>query len=158
MPNNFLYLGLICLILPKAKIIDARRHPLGAGFSSFKQLFAQGQAFSYDLDDIGRYYRDYVETMRHFDRVLPGRIHRVIYEDMVEDTDSQVRRLLDYCELPFEEACLRFYETNRTVRTVSAEQVRRPIFRDGIDQWRNFEPWLDPLKAALGPTLESWRA
>ena len=157
MPNNFLYLGLICLILPKAKIIDARRHPLGAGFSSFKQLFAQGQAFSYDLDDIGRYYRDYVETMRHFDRVLPGRIHRVIYEDMVEDTDSQVRRLLDYCDLPFEESCLRFYETERTVRTVSSEQVRRPIFRDGIDQWRYFEPWLDPLKAALGPVLDSWR-
>jgi len=157
MPNNFLHLGLICLILPKAKIIDARRHPLGAGFSSFKQLFAQGQAFSYDLDDIGRYYRDYVEVMRHFDQVLPGRIHRVIYEDMVEDTDNQVRRLLDYCDLPFEEACLRFYETNRTVRTVSSEQVRRPIFRDGIDQWRNFEPWLDPLKAALGPALESWR-
>jgi hypothetical protein len=95
--------------------------------------------------------------MRHFDQVLPGRIHRVIYEDMVEDTDSQVRRLLAYCDLPFEEACLRFYETNRTVRTVSSEQVRQPIFRDGIDQWRHFEPWLDPLKAALGPALESWR-
>ena len=158
MPNNFLHLGLICLILPKAKIIDARRHPLGSGFSAFKQLFAQGQAFSYDLTDIGRYYRDYVEVMRHFDQVLPGRVHRVIYEDMVEDTESQVRRLLDYCGLPFEEACLRFYETNRTVRTVSSEQVRQPIFRDGIDQWRNFEPWLDPLKIALGPALESWRA
>jgi len=157
MPNNFLYLGLICLILPNAKIIDARRHPLGSGFSSFKQLFAQGQAFSYDLTDIGLYYRDYVDVMRHFDQVLPGRVHRVIYEDMVEDTDAEVRRLLDYCGLPFEEGCLRFYETNRTVRTVSSEQVRRPIFRDGIDQWRNFEPWLDPLKAALGPALETWR-
>jgi len=157
MPNNFLHLGLICLILPNAKIIDARRHPLGSGFSAFKQHFAQGQAFSYDLTDIGRYYRDYVEVMRHFDHVLPGRIHRVIYEDMVEDTETEVRRLLDYCGLPFEDACLRFYETNRTVRTVSSEQVRRPIFREGIDQWRNFEPWLGPLKAALGPALESWR-
>jgi len=157
MPNNFLHLGLICLILPNARIIDARRHPLGSGFSAFKQHFAQGQAFSYDLVDIGRYYRDYVEVMRHFDEVLPGRVHRVIYEDMVEDTEVEVRRLLDYCGLPFEEACLRFYETNRTVRTVSSEQVRRPIFREGLDQWRNFEPWLDPLKIALGPALESWR-
>ena len=158
MPNNFLHLGLICLILPNARIIDARRHPLGSGFSAFKQLFAQGQAFSYDLTDIGHYYRDYVEVMRHFDRVLPGRVHRVIYEDMVEDTEAQVRRLLDYCGLPFEDACLRFYETSRTVRTVSSEQVRQPIFRDGLDQWRHFEPWLDPLKAALGPALESWRS
>jgi len=157
MPNNFLHLGLICLILPNARIIDARRHPLGSGFSAFKQLFAQGQAFSYDLTDIGLYYRDYVEVMRHFDRVLPGRVHRVIYEDMVDDTEAEVRRLLDYCGLPFEDACLRFYETERTVRTVSSEQVRRPIFRDGIDQWRNFEPWLDPLKTALGPALDSWR-
>jgi len=157
MPNNFLHLGLICLILPNARIIDARRHPLGSGFSAFKQLFAQGQAFSYDLTDIGLYYRDYVEVMRHFDRVLPGRVHRVIYEDMVEDIESQVRRLLDYCGLPFEEACLRFHETRRTVRTVSSEQVRQPIFRDGIDQWRNYEPWLDPLKTALGPALETWR-
>ncbi len=157
MPNNFLHLGLIQLILPKAKIIDARRHPMGSCFSAFKQHFAQGQSFSYDLTDLGRYYRDYVELMRHFDQVLPGRVHRVIYEDMVEDTEGEVRRLLDYCGLPFEEGCLRFYENNRAVRTVSSEQVRRPIFRDGIDQWRNFEPWLDPLKAALGPTLESWR-
>jgi len=157
MPNNFLHLGLICLILPNARIIDARRHPLGSGFSAFKQLFAQGQAFSYDLTDIGRYYRDYVELMRHFEQALPGRIHRVIYEDMVEDTEGEVRRLLDYCGLPFEDQCLRFYENSRAVRTVSSEQVRRPIFRDGIDQWRRFEPWLDPLKAALGPALESWR-
>jgi tetratricopeptide (TPR) repeat protein len=157
MPNNFMHVGLIHLILPNAKIIDARRHPMGSSFSAFKQLFAQGQAFSYDLTDIGRYYRDYVDLMRHFDQALPGRVHRVIYEDMVEDTETEVRRLLDYCGLPFEDACLRFYETSRTVRTVSSEQVRRPIFRDGIDQWRNFEPWLDPLKAALGPALESWR-
>jgi len=157
MPNNFVHLGLIQLILPKARIIDARRHPMGSCFSAFKQYFAQGQSFSYDLTDVGRYYRDYVELMRHFDQVLPGRVHRVIYEDMVEDTEGEVRRLLDYCGLPFEEGCLRFYENNRAVRTVSSEQVRRPIFRDGIDQWRNFEPWLDPLKTALGPTLESWR-
>jgi len=130
---------------------------MGACFSAFKQHFAQGQSFSYDLTDLGRYYRDYVELMRHFDQALPGRVHRVIYEDMVEDTEGEVRRLLDYCGLPFEAGCLRFYENNRAVRTVSSEQVRRPIFRDGIDQWRNFESWLEPLKAALGPTLESWR-
>ena len=157
MPNNFLHVGLIHLILPNAKIIDARRHPMGSCFSAFKQHFAQGQYFSYDLTDLGRYYRDYVELMRHFDQALPGRVHRVIYEDMVEDTEGEVRRLLEHCGLPFEDACLRFYENGRAVRTVSSEQVRRPIFRDGVEQWRNFEPWLDPLKAALGPALTSWR-
>jgi tetratricopeptide (TPR) repeat protein len=157
MPNNFHHLGLICLTLPRAKIIDARRHPLGSGFSAFKQHFNQGQDFSYDLADIGLYYRDYVELMAHFDAVLPGRVHRVIYEDMVEDTEGQVRRLLDYCGLPFEDACLRFYENDRAVRTVSSEQVRRPIFRQGLEQWRNYEPWLEPLKLALGPVLETWR-
>ena len=157
MPNNFQHIGLIQLILPNAKIIDARRHPLGACFSAFKQHFAQGQNFSYDLVDLGRYYRDYVALLAHYDAVLPGRIHRVIYEDMVEDTEAAVRRLLDYCGLPFEEACLRFYENDRAVRTVSSEQVRKPIFRDGLDQWRRFEPWLDPLKTALGPSLETWR-
>jgi predicted Zn-dependent protease len=157
MPNNFHYMGLIQAILPKAKIIDARRHPMASCFSAFKQHFAQGQAFSYDLTDLGRYYRDYVELMAHFDAVLPGRVHRVIYEDMVEDTEAQVRRLLDYCGLPFEEACLRFHENARTVRTVSSEQVRRPIFRDGLEQWRNYEAWLGPLKVALGPALENWR-
>jgi len=157
MPNNFHHIGLICLILPKAKIIDARRHPVGSCFSAFKQHFAQGQAFSYDLADLGRYYRDYVALMSHVDAVLPGRVHRVIYEDMVEDTENQVRRLLDYCGLPFEPACLRFYENDRAVRTVSSEQVRRPIFREGLEQWRNYEPWLGPLKQALGPALEGWR-
>ena len=157
MPNNFRHLGLIQLILPKARIIDARRHPLGSCFSAFKQHFAQGQSFSYDLTDLGRYYRDYVELMAHFDAVLPGRVHRVIYEDLVENTDAEVARLLDACGLPFEEACLRFYENGRAVRTVSSEQVRRPIFRQGLDQWRAFEPWLDPLKNALGPALEGWR-
>ena len=157
MPNNFQHLGLIQLILPKAKVIDARRHPLGSCFSAFKQLFGQGQNFTYDLTDLGRYYRDYVELMAHFDAVLPGRIHRVIYEDMVEDTEVQVRALLDYCGLPFEPACLKFYENSRAVKTVSSEQVRRPIFREGLDQWRNYEPWLGPLKDALGPALETWR-
>jgi predicted Zn-dependent protease len=157
MPNNFQHFGLIQLILPKAKVIDARRHPLGSCFSAFKQLFGQGQNFTYDLTDLGRYYRDYVELMAHFDAVLPGRIHRVIYEDMVEDTEAQVRALLDYCGLPFEPACLKFYENDRAVKTVSSEQVRRPIFREGLDQWRNYEPWLGPLKDALGPALDSWR-
>jgi tetratricopeptide (TPR) repeat protein len=157
MPNNFQHLGLICLILPQAKVVDARRHPMGSCFSAFKQHFAQGQDFSYDLTALGRYYRDYVDLMTHFEAVLPGRIHRVIYEDVVEDTEGEVRRLLDYCGLPFEAECLEFHRNDRAVRTVSSEQVRRPIFRDGLEQWRNFEPWLDPLKTALGPALESWR-
>ncbi len=158
MPNNFHHVGLIQLILPKARIIDARRHPMGSGLSSFKQLFAQGQAFTYDLADLGRYYRDYVALMAHVDRVLPGRVHRVIYEDMVEDTEAEVRRLLDHCGLAFEEACLRFYENDRAVRTVSSEQVRRPIYREGLEQWRSYEPWLGPLAEALGPALQSWRS
>ena len=157
MPNNFQHLGLIYLILPEAKIIDARRHPMGACFSAFKQHFAQGQAFSYDLADLGRYYREYMELMAHFDAILPGRIHRVFYEDLVEDTETSVRRMLNYCGLEFEEACLKFYQNDRSVRTVSSEQVRRPIFREGLNQWRNYEPWLDPLKEALGPALENWR-
>ncbi|HEX4709454.1 sulfotransferase [Phenylobacterium sp.] len=158
MPNNFHHLGLIRLILPRARIIDARRHPLGSGFSAFKQHFAHGHAFSYDLTDLGRYYRDYVALMAHFDAVLPGRIHRVIYEDLVEDTEREVLRLLDYCGLPFEPGCLKFYENARAVRTVSSEQVRRPIFREGLEQWRSYEPWLDPLKTALGPALKGWRS
>ncbi len=157
MPNNFFHVGLIHLILPNARIIDARRHPLGTCFSAFKQHFAQGQGFSYSLTDLGRYYSDYVALMAHFDATLPGRVHRVIYEEMVEDTETQIRRLLDYCGLPFEEGCLRFYENDRAVRTVSSEQVRKPIFRDGLDQWRHYEPWLGELKTALGPALESWR-
>ena len=153
-----LHVGLIHLILPNAKIIDARRHPLGCGFSGFKQHFARGQNFSYGLEDIGRYYRDYVELMAHFDAVLPGRVHRVFYETMIEDTEAEVRRLLDYCGLPFEDGCLRFYENERAVRTASSEQVRRPIFREGMDHWRHYEPWLDPLKAALGPVLAAYPA
>jgi tetratricopeptide (TPR) repeat protein len=157
MPNNFQHLGLMCLILPEARIIDARRHPMGSCFSAFKQHFAQGQDFSYDLTALGRYYRDYVDLMAHFDAVLPGRVHRVIYEDMVEDTEGEVRRLLEHCGLDFEPGCLEFHRNARAVRTVSSEQVRRPIFRDGLEQWRNFEPWLEPLKTALGPVLEAWR-
>ena len=156
MPNNFAHTGFIHLILPNAKIIDARRHPLGCCFSGFKQHFARGQAFSYDLTDIGRYYADYVTLMAHFDAVLPGRIHRVIYEEMVADPETQVRRLLDYCGLAFEPACLKFYENDRAVRTASSEQVRQPIFADGVDHWRHFEPWLDPLKTALGPVLAAY--
>jgi predicted Zn-dependent protease len=156
MPNNFAHIGLIQLILPRAKIIDARRHPLGCCFSGFKQHFARGQHFTYGLEDIGRYYRDYVELMAHFDAVLPGRVHRVIYETMVDDTENEVRRLLDYCGLPFDERCLRFYENDRAVRTASSEQVRQPIYRDGVDHWQRYEPWLEPLKQALGPVLQSY--
>jgi tetratricopeptide (TPR) repeat protein len=156
MPNNFAHLGLIHLILPKAKIIDARRHPLGCCFSGFKQHFARGQTFTYDLGEIGRYYADYVRLMAHFDEVLPGRVHRVIYERMVEDPEGEVRRLLDYCGLPFEAACLRFHETQRAVRTASSEQVRQPIFTEGVDHWKNYDPWLGPLRAALGPVLDRY--
>jgi Sulfotransferase family len=158
MPNNCLYVGLIQLILPNATIIDARRHPLGCCFSCFKQHFARGQNFTYGLDDLGRYYRDYIGLMAHFDAVLPGRVHRVFYEEMVQDTDVQVRRLLAHCGLPFEEACLKFYDNGRAVRTASSEQVRRPIFRDAVDHWRHFEPWLEPLQAALGPVLPAYPA
>jgi len=157
MPNNFQHLGLIQLMLPRAKIIDARRHPFGACVSAFKQHFAEAQAFTYDLADLGRYYRDYVALMDHFDAVLPGRVCRVIYEDMVEDTEGEVRRLLAYCGLDFEPACLAFHQNQRPVRTISSEQVRQPIYREGLDQWRRFEPWLGPLKDALGPALEGWR-
>ncbi len=156
LPNNFPHAGFIHLILPNAKIIDARRHPLGCCFSGFKQHFAIGQAFTYDLTDLGRYYRDYVELMAHFDAVMPGRVHRVIYEAMVADPEGETRRLLDYCGLPFEAGCLKFYENDRAVRTASSEQVRRPIFTDATEHWRHFEPWLDPLKAALGPVLDAY--
>lgn len=153
LPNNFLHAGLIHLILPNSKIIDARRHPMGGCFSGFKQLFARGQTFTYGLEDIGKYYRDYVRVMDHWDNVLPGRVHRVQYEEMVSDTETQIRALLDYCGLEFEEQCLRFYETERAIRTPSAEQVRKPIYREGMEQWRNFETYLDPLKEALGPEI-----
>jgi len=156
MPNNFLHTGLILVALPNARVIDVRRHPLGCCFSVFKQHFARGQSFSYSLQDVGRYYRDYVELMAHFDRVLPGRVHRVNYESLVQDNEAEVRELLEYCGLSFEEQCLRFYENDRAVRTASSEQVRQPIFRDGLEQWRHYEPWLEPLKAALGPVLDAY--
>ncbi len=158
MPNNFLHVGMIHLLLPNAKIIDARRHPLACCLSNFKQHYARGQRFSYDLADLGRFYRDYVDLMTHFDRVLPGRIHRVFYERLVEDTETEVRRLLDYCGLPFEPACLRFFENERPVRTASSEQVRQPIYREGVQHWRNFDEWLGPLKTALGPVLDDYPA
>ena len=157
MPNNFRHIGLLHLILPRARIIDARRHPMASCFSAFKQHFAQGQGFSYDLTDLGRYYADYVALMGHIDQVLPGRVHRVIYEDLVENVEAEVRRLLDYCCLDFEPACLTFYENTRAVRTVSSEQVRRPIYREGLDHWKRFEPHLGPLKAGLGDALHAWR-
>ncbi|HJV42781.1 tetratricopeptide repeat-containing sulfotransferase family protein [Caulobacter sp.] len=156
MPNNFAHAGFIHLILPNAKIIDARRHPLGCCFSGFKQHFARGQAFSYDLTDIGRYYADYVELMAHFDAVLPGRVHRVIYEAMIENPEREIRALLDHCGLPFEEACLSPHKNDRAVRTASSEQVRRPIFKDAVEHWQNFESHLGPLKQALGPVLAAY--
>jgi tetratricopeptide (TPR) repeat protein len=152
--NNFLYIGFIQLVLPNAKIIDARRHPLSCGFSCFKQAFAPGALlFSYDQTDIARYYRDYVETTAHFDRVLPGRVYRVIHEELLRDPEVQIRRLLAWCDLPFEEQCLRFYETDRSVRTASSQQVRRPIQRKPVEAWQPYEAWLQPLKDALGDVL-----
>jgi hypothetical protein len=156
MPNNCFYVGLIHLILPNARIIDARRHPLACCFSCFKQHFARGQNFTYGLEELGRYYGDYVRFMAHLDEVLPGRVLRVHYEHVVEDTETQVRRLLDYCRLPFEEGCLRFFENERAVRTASSEQVRQPIFREGLEHWRNYEPWLAPLKRSLGSMLTAY--
>ena len=156
MPNNFRHIGLIQLILPNAKIIDARRHPMACCFSGFKQLFAEGQEFTYDLTDVGRYFRDYVELMDHWDEVLPGKVLRVQYEHVVADLEPQVRRLLDYCGLPFEQACVDYHATERAVRTPSSEQVRQPIFKSGLDQWRHFEPYLDPLKTALGAVLNRY--
>lgn len=155
MPNNFRHIGLISAILPNARIIDARRSAMGCCFSGFKQLFAEGQEFTYGLHEVGTYYRDYVALMDHWDQVLPGKVLRVRYEEVVEDLESQVRRLLDFCGLAFEEACLNFHETERAVRTASSEQVRQPIFRSGVDQWEKFSEFLDPLRAVLGPELVS---
>jgi len=156
LPNNWMYVPFIQLILPNAKIIDARRHPLGCCFSNFRQHFARGQEFAYDLHSLGRYYSDYVRLMAHVDSVLPGRVHRVIYERMVDDTETEVRRLLDYCGLKFEPACLEFYKTERAVRTPSSEQVRRPIYREATEEWHPYETCLGPLKAALGPVLDAY--
>jgi hypothetical protein len=148
-PWNWMDAGLIHLILPHAKIIDIRREPMSACFAMFKQLLPVDCAFTYDLNHLGRYYNGYVGMMQHYDKALPGRIHYVSYERLVEDTETEIRRLLEYCGLPFEEGCLRFWETDRAVVTPSAEQVRTPIFKDAMQQWRNYEPWLGPLKAAL---------
>jgi hypothetical protein len=156
MPNNFLHAGFIHLILPNAKIIDARRHPMACCFSNFKQHFAKGQSFTYGQERIAKYYRDYVLTMKHFDEAMPGVVHRVIHERLVENLEAQVRDLLDYVGVPFEEACLKFYETDRPVRTASSEQVRKPIFTEGLDYWKNYEPWLGPMQAALGDVLDAY--
>ncbi len=157
MPNNFRHIGLIHLILPNARIIDARREPMACCFGNLKQLYARGQEFAYSVDDIARYYRTYLELMEHWDTVLPGRVLRVHYEDVVEDLEGSVRRLLEFCELPFEPACLEYHRTARSVRTASSEQVRQPIFREGLDQWRHYEPWLEPLREALGDALVRYR-
>jgi tetratricopeptide (TPR) repeat protein len=157
MPNNFRHVGLIHLMLPNARIIDARREPMACCFSNFKQLFANGQEFTYSIEDIARYYRTYLELMRHWDRVLPGRVLRVLHEDVVDDLEGNVHRLLDFCGLEFEPQCVAFHETRRSVRTASSEQVRQAIYREGLDQWKHFEPWLGELKDALGDALTRYR-
>lgn len=157
MPNNWIHTGLIKRILPNAKIVDVRRSPMACGFSNFQQHYFRGQEFSYDLEHFGRYYRDYVRLMRHFDDVMPGAVHRVIHEKLVEQPEAEVRRLLAYLGLDFDEACLRFHESERPVRTASALQVRQPINRHGTERWRRFEKYLGPLKDALGPTLDVWQ-
>jgi tetratricopeptide (TPR) repeat protein len=156
MPNNWLHVGFIQLILPNAKIIDARRHPMACCFSAWKQHFARGQNYSFGLPEVGRYYTDYVTLMSHIDGVLPGRVQRVIHERLVDDPEAEIRRLLERLGLPFDQACVEFYKNDRAVRTPSSEQVRRPISREGVDQWRNYQQWLDPLLAELSPVLDSW--
>jgi tetratricopeptide (TPR) repeat protein len=153
MPNNFRHIGLIHLMMPNAKIIDARREPMACCFGNLKQLFARGQEFTYSVEDIARYYRSYLELMQHWDEVLPGKVLRVMHESVVDDLEGNVRRMLDFCELDFEPACVEFHKTQRSIRTASSEQVRQPIFREGLDQWKHFEPWLGPLKEALGDAL-----
>jgi len=157
MPNNFPSVGFIHSILPAAKIIDARRHPLDACVGNLRQLYARGQTFSYDQTDIGEYYLQYIRMMDHWEKVLPGRVLRVRYEDTVNDLESQVRRILDYLELPWEDACLNYHETDRAVRTASSEQVRQPIYTSGMGFWKNYEPYLGELKEILEPVLDSYR-
>ncbi|MFN2099651.1 tetratricopeptide repeat-containing sulfotransferase family protein [Altererythrobacter sp. MF3-039] len=156
MPNNFRHIGLIQLILPNARIIDARREPMACCFSGFKQLFAEGQEFTYGLHEVGSYYRDYVGLMDHWDKVLPDKILRVQHEDVLDDLEGQVARILEFLGVKFEQSCVEFHKTKRAVRTASSEQVRLPINKSAVDQWRNFEPWLDPLKDALGPVLDRY--
>jgi len=153
MSNNFRHIGLIHLMLPNAKIIDVRREPMACCFSNLKQLFASGQEFTYSIEDIARYYRTYLDLMRRWDAALPGRVLRVSYEDLIANLEGNVRRILEFCGLEFELACIEFYKTERSVRTPSSEQVRQPVFREGLYQWRNYEPWLGPLKEALGDAL-----
>ncbi|HTA45741.1 MAG TPA: sulfotransferase [Bryobacteraceae bacterium] len=157
MPNNFRHVGLIHLILPNAKIIDVRREPMACCFANLKQLFASGQEFTYSMEDVGRYYRTYLDLMRHWDSVLPGRVLRVWYEDVVNDLEGNVQRILKYCGLDFEPACLEFYNSDRSVSTPSSEQVRQRVFREGLGQWRNYERWLNPLKDALGDAVVRYR-
>src|SRR6185437_5456242 len=155
-PGNFVRTGLIHLILPNAKIVDVRRHPLDCCLSCFKNYFPEGQVFSHSLTDLGRYYADYIELMAHFDQVLPGKVHRIFYEDLVANPEKEVRRLFDYLGVPFEEQCLRFYEKEQAIMTTSAEQARTPIYKSGIGSWRHYEPWLEPLRSALGPVLGAY--
>jgi len=154
--TNFWHVGLIHLVLPNAKIIDTRRNPLDCGWSCFKSHFPKGQSFSHKLSDIGRHYVDYVRLMTHFDRVLPGKIHRVIYEALIADPEAEIMRLFAYLELPFEKQCLQFHENRRPVRTLSMDQVREPLYTSGIGQWRPYEPWLGNLKTTLGAVLEKY--
>jgi tetratricopeptide (TPR) repeat protein len=157
MPNNFRHIGFIRLMFPNAKIIDARREPMACCFGNLKQLFARGQEFTYSIEDIARYYRTYLELMEHWDAALPGRVLRVHHEDVVDDLEGSVQRILDFCELPFEPACVEFHRTERSIRTASSEQVRQPIFREGLDQWRHYEAWLGPLRETLGDALVRYR-
>ena len=154
-PWNWLDACFIHLMLPNAKFIDIRRRPMAAGFAMFKQLLPADASFSFDLRHLGHYYRNYVEFMDYLETVMPGRILRVSYPALVDDTETQIRRMLEYCGLPFEEGCLRFWETDRAVLTPSAEQVRRPIFRDALEQWKNYAPWLGPLREELGDLAET---
>jgi tetratricopeptide (TPR) repeat protein len=157
LPNNWAHVGFIKLILPNAKIVDARRHPLACGFSNFKQHFARGQAFAYDLTELGRYYADYVRLMRHFDAVLPQAVQRIVNEDLVAEPETQIRTLVASLGLPWDDACLAHHENKRAVRTPSAEQVRQPVNASGVGQWRNYAEWLGPLETALGATVAEWR-
>jgi hypothetical protein len=156
MPSNWLSLALIRVALPNARIVDARRHPMACGFSNFKQNYAQGVTFAYTQKSIGAFYQDYWRFMRHFEAVQPGVVCRMINEQLIENPEGEVRRMLDHLGLPFEPSCLEFHKTDRAIRTPSAEQVRRPINREGVDYWRHYEPWLGELKASLGPALDQW--
>jgi hypothetical protein len=156
LPANWMTVGLIRLILPNAKIVDARRHPMACGFSNFKQHYATGVAFAYSQKSIGRFYSDYLRSMEHFDRVQPGAVHHILNERLIEDQEGEVRRLLDFIGVPFDQACLESHRTRRAVNTPSAEQVRRPINRDGVDYWRHYEAWLSPMHESLGDALDRW--